>query len=278
MKSSSDVRVFDPIPLWPGGAPGAKGTSSEDCPRLTAVLPSAQAPTAAVVVCPGGGYAGRADHEGLPVAVWLASLGVAGVVLDYRVAPYRHPIPLTDAQRAIRLLRHNAGVWNLDAARVGILGFSAGGHLAASAGTIFDEGDRADPDPVGRISCRPDAMILCYPVITFGRHGHEGSMRNLLGEEPDASLRKDMSLENRVTARTAPAFLWHTADDDGVPVENALLLAGALREAGVAFELHVFPHGPHGLGLAQADQRVSVWTDLCGRWLAAIGFAPPAQT
>lgn len=267
---ADDVQALE---LWPGGAPGAMGDSLEDRPRLLPFLPPSAGPRAAVIVCPGGGYAKRAPHEAEPVARWLCSLGIAGIVLHYRVKPYCHPIPLGDAQRAIRTVRARAAEWNLDPSRVGILGFSAGGHLAASAATIFDDGDPDAIDPVERFSCRPDAAVLCYAVITLDRFRHHGTLINLLGDPPDEDLRRYLSLENRVTARTCPTFLWHTSDDQAVPVENSLLLAGALRKSEVPFELHVFPHGSHGLGLAADTPAVRNWPSLCADWLARIGFA-----
>ena len=261
------------ILLWPQGAPGAKGTGPEDCPRLTAYLPAGDGPFPAVVVCPGGGYAFRAAHEAEPIARWLNTLGVAGLVLDYRVAPYKHPIPLGDAQRAIRMVRARCAEFRVDPARVGILGFSAGGHLAVSAATIFDAGQAGAADPIDRQSCRPDALIACYPVITFtGSFVEPGSRTNLLGEPADPALREYMSLENRVTKQTPPSFVWHTSDDSCVPVENALLLALALGRHAVPFTLHVFQHGQHGLGLAQESLEVDAWTQLCARWLKGIGF------
>jgi len=265
------------IPLWPDGAPNALGDTPEDRPRLTPFLPDGVHPTAAVVVCPGGGYHKRAPHEGGVVAQWLVSLGIAGLVLDYRVAPYRHPIPLGDAQRAIRLVRAMADTWRIDPERVGILGFSAGGHCAASAATTFDHGDSNAKDPVDRQSSRPDALIGCYPVITFTEpHGHQGSMENLLGvtaEHIDERLRLDVSLETQVTCETPPTFLWHTASDPGVPVEHSLMFAAALSSCGVSFALHVFPAGGHGLGLAEDHPIVRRWTDICRTWLREIGFA-----
>jgi acetyl esterase/lipase len=263
---------LDPLFLWPEGAPGARGTAAEDTPRLTPFLVEAAAPVASVIVCPGGGYGGRAAHEGAPIARWLNTLGIAGFVLDYRVAPYRHPTPLGDAQRAIRLVRAAAARFGVDPARVGILGFSAGGHLATSAATLFDAGQPDAPDPIDRQSSRPDALIACYPVISFGEFGHRGSMHNLLGENPPEALRHALSLETRVTPETPPTFLWHTSDDGGVPVENSLLFALALRAHGVPFALHSFPHGRHGLGLAAGEPQVEAWPTLCGAWLRGLGF------
>jgi len=267
-----EIKIEKSKLLWPEGAPGAMGQGSEDQPKLTPYLPIGKGPFAGVIVCPGGGYSHRADHEGRPVAQWLAGLGVAGFVLDYRISPYRHPIPLFDAQRAIRLVRARADEWNVDAKRVGILGFSAGGHLATCAATIFDDGQADGADEIDRQSCRPDALIACYPVITFGEYRHDGSMRALLGETPDPALQEYLSLENRVTSRTPPTFLWHTSDDVGVPVENSVLFAKSLRRHKVPFDLHVFSHGPHGLGLAEKEPEVGIWPELCARWLRKIGF------
>jgi acetyl esterase/lipase len=268
----------DPIILWPGSAPGAKGDTMEDKPRITPYLPAGDGPFACIVVCPGGGYGGRAKHEGEPIARWLNSIGVAGVVLDYRVKPYRHPIPLGDAQRAIRTVRARAAEWKIDPKRVGILGFSAGGHLAASATTIFDAGKPDATDPIDRQSCRPDASILCYAVISFGDFRHNGTMVNLLGPDPDPKLRQEMSLETRVTSETPPTFLWSTGDDSAVPVENSLLFAMALRKNKVPFALHVFPKGPHGVGLADGDRGAKApgaqqWPAICAEWLKNLGFA-----
>lgn len=261
-----------PVLLWPDGAPGALGAGDEDRLRITPFPVKSDKPAGAVVVLPGGGYCMRAAHEGEPVARWLNTLGIASFVVDYRVSPYRHPVPLGDAQRALRWVRANARQYNVDPQRIGILGFSAGGHLAGSAGTIFDDGKSDAADPVERESCRPDCLILCYAVLTFGEHRHHGSMTNLLGGEWNEDLRQYLSLENRVTDRTPPTFLWHTADDNAVPVMNSLLFAEALGRCKVPFALHVFPHGTHGVGLAQDNPTLSAWTGLCARWLANSGF------
>ena len=278
---ASAAEVTEQLPtvlLWPDGAPGAKGDSNEDKPRLTPYLVPGDGPRASVVVCPGGGYAMRAGHEGEPIARWLNTVGVSAFVLDYRVRPYRHPIPLGDAQRAVRTVRHRAAEWRIDPKRVGILGFSAGGHLAGSAATIFDEGNADAADPIDRQPSRPDAAVLCYAVLTFGDFRHNGSMVNLLGKDPDPKLQEEMSLETRVTARTPPVFLWHTADDGAVPVENSLLFATALRKHKVPFALHVFPRGPHGIGLADGARGAKApearqWPALFAEWLKGIGFA-----
>jgi acetyl esterase/lipase len=262
--------------LWPGGAPGAVGDEAVDRPKITVYLASPEAATgAAVVVCPGGGYrVVAADHEGKQVAEWLNSFGVSAFVLQYRLGErYRHPAPMKDAQRAIRTVRRRAKEWGVDPARVGILGFSAGGHLASTAATHFDEGRTDAADPVERESSRPDFAVLCYPVISlFDPPAHSGSRRNLLGDPADPALVELLSNERQVSSRTPPTFLWHTADDAGVPVENSLLFFEALRRAGVPAELHVFPHGKHGLGLAPDDPVVGQWPRLCARWMEALGL------
>ena len=262
-----------PEPLWPSKAPCPDESGVEDQPTYTKYLLETGKPTGCVVVCPGGGYGGRAPHESGPIAEWLNSFGVSAIVADYRVAPHRHPVPWMDASRAVRRARCRAREWNIRPDRIGILGFSAGGHLASTVATHFDAGNPAASDPVERVSSRPDAAILCYPVITFGEFRHHGSMVNLIGENPSADLREFLSSEKQVTPATPPTFLWHTADDDAVPVENSLLFAAALRRWRVPFELHVFPSGSHGLGLAPDHPHVAAWTGLCETWLRRLGFA-----
>ena len=262
--------------LWPEGAPGALGTAPEDRPKLTVYrAPAASANGTGVVVCPGGGYRNlAADHEGKQVAEWLNTLGVSAFVLQYRVGPrYHHPVPLQDAQRALRIVRARGKEFGVDPARLGILGFSAGGHLAATAGTHFDDGAPAAADPIDRMGARPDFMVLAYPVMTMaGPYVHRGSLLNLLGETPDPRLVEDLSNERRVTARTPPAFLFHTAEDTAVPVENSLAFTQAMHQAGVPVELHVFPKGRHGVGLAPQDPVLSQWPGLCAAWLRAMGL------
>ncbi|WP_134701370.1 alpha/beta hydrolase [Ammoniphilus sp. YIM 78166] len=253
--------------LWPEGAPFAAGITGEDQPSITPYLIESEQPSGAVIICPGGGYTRRANHEGEPVAKWLNSLGISAFVLHYRVHPYKHPVPLMDAQRAIRVVRNYAKEWNIDASRVGILGFSAGGHLASTAGTCFDSGNLAAEDPIDRICSRPDLMILCYPVITFGEYRHQGSQDNLLGEQASEELRNQLSTERRVTPDTPPTFLWHTMDDASVPVENSFLFASALRKHQVPVELHCYESGRHGLGLAEEHPEAYTWPQLCELWL-----------
>jgi acetyl esterase/lipase len=268
-------------PLWPDGAPGAKGKDEKDVPGVLVYLPPKDRATgAAVVICPGGGYGFLAmDHEGHQVARWLNSFGVAGVILKYRIAPrYGHPAPLTDAQRALRYTRAHAQAWGVDPARVGILGFSAGGHLASTAGTHFDAGKQDAEDPVDRLSSRPDFLVLLYPVVSFsGPATHSGSRSNLIGKNPDPQLVEHLSNEKQVTARTPPTFLVHTDEDAGVVPENSVLFYLALRKHKVPAELHVFEKGKHGLGLGPRDLPFSAWPELCRAWLGSRGLLGPAR-
>jgi acetyl esterase/lipase len=262
--------------LWPGGAPGALGTEERDTPSLTIFLPDpAKAVGTGVVVCPGGGYQGLAiDHEGYQVAAWLNSLGIAGFVLKYRLGPrYHHPVEMGDAQRAMRFVRSRAKEYGINPDRIGIWGFSAGGHLASTVGTHFDAGDPRAADPIDRVSCRPDFMILAYPVISFTTpYVHKGSMRNLLGDNPGPELVKFLSNELHVTPQAPPTFLFHTDSDDGVPAENSVLFYFALRKNHVPAELHIFERGPHGSGLAQKDPALSIWPTLLANWLRIRGL------
>lgn len=259
------------IPLWSKGAPLFQDNLEE--PHFIHHSVKSEKQTSAVIVLPGGGYEGRADHEGDPVAKWLNSLGIAAFVLHYRVAPYKDPAPYMDAERMIRYVRSHADEWNIDPNRIGILGFSAGGHLAATAGTCFDEGNRSAEDIVERVSSRPNLMILCYPVISFLKNmAHEGSVLNLLGDSSNDENRLRLSNERNVTSQTPPTFLWHTSDDAAVPVENSIEFALSLKRCGVPFELHSFESGKHGLGLAQEHPEAFAWTSLCEKWLAKQGF------
>jgi len=261
-----------PVPLWPEGTPGLDSAIPAEVPTIVPYVLEAKEPHGAVIVCPGGGYSGRAPHEGEPIARMLNSAGISAFICHYRVSPYRHPYPLMDAQRAIRWVRHHAKEWRIDASKIGILGFSAGGHLVSTAGTHYDAGDPDAQDPIDRQSCRPDALVLCYAVISFGPLGHQGSMVNLLGEDPPEDLRHSLCNESQVTEDTPPSFLWHTADDAGVPVQNSLLFADALTRFGVPFELHVYESGRHGLGLASEDPHIATWAQLCAEWLRGRGF------
>ena len=259
------------IPLWPAGAPGALGTDDSDIPAITVYLPRTVAPnTPAVIVCPGGAYRALAsNHEGRQVASYLNSLGVAAFVLRYRLGPrYHHPIELGDAQRAIRLVRSHEADWRIDPSRVGIMGFSAGGHLAMTASTRFDPGKAGAPDALDRLSSRPDFAVLGYPVISMTEEWtHKGSRTNLLGDKPDPELAKSLSGERAATRDTPPTFLFQTDEDASVPAENAVYYYLALRKAGIPAELHVFEKGPHGVGLANDDPALSEWSKLLANWL-----------
>jgi acetyl esterase/lipase len=223
-----------------------------------------------MLVLPGGGYEHHADHEAEPVAEWLASLGIHAFVLRYRVAPHRHPAPLADAKAAVAWIRRGSHGLAVDSSRVGVLGFSAGGHLAATLASGLSAGDDALDLP----SSRPDLTVLCYPVVSFQAAVHQGSINNLLGDSPSGDLLTELSAELTVTDGTPPAFIWHTSDDDAVDVEHSLRYALALRQAAVPAELHIFPHGRHGLGLADGVAGVERWTELCTTWLAGHGWCP----
>lgn len=274
-----------PIVLWPDGPPGALGKSDKDIPTLTPFLPKPDNATgAAFVICPGGGYAGLANHEGEHYARFLSEQGIAGFVLKYRLgsAGYRHPAMLQDAARAIRIVRARSGEWNLDPKRVGIMGSSAGGHLASTLLTHFDSGKPDATDPIDRQSSRPDLGILCYPVITMRDtpYAHAGSRKYLLGDNPSPELIDELSNELHVTKDTPPCFIWHTDEDKGVLVENSLMFAQALRHAGVPFDLHIYEKGPHGLGLGTRDYNPAKWlpwTKDCIYWLQSHKFAKPAS-
>jgi len=264
-----------PIRLWEQGAPNAVGQEPADIPTITPFpAPKDKATGAAVLVLPGGGYARLSDvKEGSAVAEWLNSLGISAFVLKYRLGPrYHQPNQLLDATRALRTIRARAAEWNLDENRIGILGFSAGGHLASTLATRFDAGKRGGGDMIERASSRPDLQILVYPVITMGDLTHAGSKKNLLGENPSADLIKLYSNELQVSSETPPAFLVHTTTDTAVPVENSLLYAAALRRAKVPFELHVYERGPHGFGLAPNDAVLASWAARCADWLGVQGF------
>jgi acetyl esterase/lipase len=259
------------IPLWTGAAPGALGTADTDIPALTVYLPrTVAANTPAVVICPGGSYRALAsNHEGRQVASYLNSLGVAAFVLRYRLGPrYHHPIELGDAQRAIRLVRSHAADWRLDPARIGIVGFSAGGHLAMTASTRFDAGNTAAVDAIDRLSSRPDFSVLGYPVISMTEDWtHKGSRTMLLGDTFDPELARSLSGERAVTRETPPTFLFQTTEDTVVPAENSVHYYLALRKAGVPAEMHVFEKGAHGVGLANDDVALSAWSQLLANWL-----------
>jgi acetyl esterase/lipase len=264
------------ILLWPNGAPGALGTDDRDKPALTVYMPpNTTGPMTAVIIAPGGSYARLSmNNEGRAPANYLNALGIAAFVLRYRLGPqYHHPIELGDAQRAIRLVRSRAAEWHIAPDRIGMMGFSAGGHLTSSASTHFDSGKADAADPIDRVSSRPDFAVLGYPVISFIEPWtHQGSKTNLLGDKPDAALARSLSSETQVTASTPPAFIYHTNADTVVPVENAVAYFLALRKAGVPAEMHVFKDGPHGTGLGMLDPSLAEWPRLLANWLKASNF------
>jgi acetyl esterase/lipase len=267
-----------PIPLWPDGAPGALGSTSNDIPTLTPYLPDpTNATGAAMVICPGGAYVNLAPHEGNDYALWLNQHGVACVVLKYRLGShgYRHPAMFQDAARAVRLVRAQAADWKINPKRVGIMGSSAGGHLASTLLTHFDSGNPNATDPVERQSSRPDLGILCYPLITMGQYTHSVSKKNLLGTNPPPALVQLLSNELQVTANTPPCFIWTTYEDKIVPMENSLMFAEALRKNQVPFDFHVYQKGGHGMGLGDKPPfaHPHPWADDCLFWLKAQGFA-----
>ncbi len=270
------IPSYHTIPLWPDKVPGKLESDEKEWPTLTLyLLPEGVGNGSAVVICPGGGYGHLAmDHEGHQVGRWLNSIGVAGIILQYRHAPdYHHPIPMQDALRAMRTVRHRSAEWKIDPKKIGIIGFSAGGHLASTVGTHFDEGDKNSEDPIETVSSRPDFMILGYPVITFGNdYHHGGSMRNLIGENPDPSLIEYYSNHLQISPYTPPTFLVHSSDDKVVPVENSLMFFKELSRLSVPAEMHIYQYGGHGFGLGPKDPVLNSWTKRCEDWMRYLGF------
>ncbi|HEX3569268.1 MAG TPA: alpha/beta hydrolase [Acidobacteriaceae bacterium] len=265
-----------PVPLWPSGAPGALGSAEEDTPTLAAFIPASNPTKTAVVVAPGGSYTHLSMiKEGADVAQWLNAHGVAAFLLKYRLGPkYHNPIELGDAQRAMRTVRASAEKYGIAPDHIGMWGFSAGGHLTASAGTEFDVGKPDTADPIERQSSRPDFLILGYPVITMSDpYVHAGSRKFLLGDNPAEADLQLMSPELHVTPLTPPTFLFSTTDDKTVPVMNSILFYSALVKAGVPAEIHIFQHGAHGSGLAVANPQLRVWPDLLIKWMRERGYA-----
>jgi acetyl esterase/lipase len=269
----------DPLPLWKEGAPGALGKEEKDIPTITPYFPNpTKATGASVVICPGGGYAGLAPHEGRDYAMWLNEQGVAGFVLRYRLGSqgYHHPSMLLDAGRALRTVRAKAAEWKLDPKRIGIMGSSAGGHLASTLLTHFDAGDANAADIIERESSRPDLGILIYPVISMTEGlTHAGSRKFLLGDNPVPDLVDLLSNEKQVTKDTPPTFLFHSVEDSAVKVENSMEFAAALRRAGVVFALHIYSRGNHGIGLGTRSwdpESRHPWTLQCLMWLKEQGF------
>lgn len=277
---AAEEKFSEPIVLWPEGAPGALGAKDADIPTLTPFLAEPDKATgAAVILCPGGGYALLDPLHGRPFAEWLNSIGVAGFVLKYRHAPYRHPAPLQDAARAVRTVRARAAEWKLDPKRIGILGLSAGGHVASMIAVHFNAGDPGAEDRIERVSSRPDLLVLSVPVITMRPpFAHAGSVRNLLGQNPDPELLGSCSTDEHVTAETPPTFIVHPWGDTSVPVENSLMFAAALRKAGVpACEMHIYGQGEHQFRDAKGATRrvLNTWWDHLADWLRLHNFARP---
>jgi len=272
--SKDELKDTIAIRLWQQDAPGALGKEDKDIPTLTLYQPKPDKATGAgIVICPGGGYNGLAPHEAGQYAMWLNEQGIAGVVLKYRLASsgYHYPVMLQDVARAMRCVRAKADEWKLDADRIGVMGSSAGGHLASLILTHFNDGQPDADDPIERQSSRPNLGILCYPVISMlPEIGHAGCRNSLLGPDPSPDLVRLVSSELHVTSLTPPCFVWHTYEDAGVKMENSLEFTASLRKAGVPCELHIYQKGVHGLGLGSRDYDPAQWlpwTEECSRWL-----------
>jgi acetyl esterase/lipase len=255
--------------LWENGTPYFNPGFGQPEPTLTPYL-SDTGRRGCVIVAPGGGYGGRAPHEGEPISKMINEAGIHSFVLNYRVAPYKHPAMLEDVLRAVRYVRFHAGKFNIYPEKIGILGFSAGGHLAVTAVEHFDYGKNGDE--IDAVSSRPDAGILCYPVVSLKKYGHEGTKENLLGKNADPELVDKLSGELSVRGDMPPIFIWHTFEDDGVHIRNSLDLAAALKEKNIPTEMHIFPYGVHGLGLAESNANVAQWAKLLQNWLLMYNF------
>jgi len=254
--------------LYPAVAPGSGTISASDTPTLQPfIAPAESKPTgASVIVCPGGGYAVLAGHEGAPVAQWLNEHGISAFVLRYRVAPHHHPVPLSDAQRAMRFVRHHAGVWGLDAKRVGILGFSAGGHLAATAAVHYETARPEAADPLDRPATRPDAQVLIYPFLAMKERTHPGCRANLVGENPSPELLDYLTNEAHINRQTPPAFVFHSTVDGVVPVEPTDSYVAKLKAHRVPHAYVRGEYGAHGIGVHEW------WAPACIQFLREQGF------
>ncbi|MDD4796621.1 MAG: alpha/beta hydrolase [Eubacteriales bacterium] len=261
---------LNPIDLWPaGGVPGYRAEYAQDSSFLTPFL--VEGAPGAVIVLPGGGYRIKARHEAIDVALRLNELGFSALVLDYRVQPYGFPVPQLDALRAVRYVRYHAAQWRIAPDKIAVLGFSAGGHLAACAGVAWDDGDAAAADAAERVSSRPDALVLCYAVTNLTKFYPQAARRDAHFAGDDALYAKICNPVAHVNAYTPPTFLWHTADDAVVPVESSLDMHAALRACGVPAQLHIYAHGQHGLGLAPGSEAAG-WSALAGDFLRGLGF------
>ncbi len=276
---AADPSEYAIVDLWPGT--GEHAPESGDRPQLLIGDKLAKEATAAIVILPGGGYGGLAmDHEGYQIADWMQSLGIRAAICTYRHRGkgndgkgYGHPVPMQDAQRAIQYLRANADRLSIDPDRIGMIGFSAGGHLASTVSTHFAAGEPTSDDPVNRMSSRPDFSILCYPVIAFNEsYTHKGSQKNLLGDNASEELIESLSNAKQVSDQTPPTFLFHTAEDTAVPPQNSLVYAMACATHSVPVELHLFPQGRHGIGLGKSIPGASQWPNLCAEWLTRLGM------
>ena len=260
--------------------PAGAGRQAGGRADVDGVFPDAdKANGCGVVICPGGGYSGVCmSYEGVDVAKWFAEHGVAAFVLNYRVSPYGQPIPMLDGQRAVRTVRFNAKLWGVDPKRIGIMGFSAGGHVASTVGTHYDNGIAKTEDPINAVNCRPDFMLLIYPVITMkDKITHPGSKHVLIGDKPPEKLLNLYSNELQVTDETPPTFLVHSVTDDVVPVKNSELFYAALKSHQVPCEFVKLPTGGHGYGMAMNDPAIHVWTDKCLTWMTAQKLFEPAK-
>jgi acetyl esterase/lipase len=275
----------DVVQLWPEGVPGAKAIGPERVaegrignvsePTLTVFGPAVDKPNGtAVIICPGGGYSRLStEREGVQYATWLSTLGVTSFVLKYRMAEFGHPAPMQDVLRAVRTVRARAAEFGINPARIGVMGSSAGGHLAATAGTLFDHPLGRTGAPMDATSARPDFLMLLYPVIAMdGPATHAGSRKALLGASPSAEAVKLMSVEGQVTANTPPTLLIHTQADKTVPVENSILFYQALTRANVPAEMYFFEHGSHGMGMRSGLGTASDWPRRAEEWLRERGL------
>ncbi|MEM9410936.1 MAG: alpha/beta hydrolase [Planctomycetota bacterium] len=266
------------ISLYPNRVPNALGTDAHDVPCLYSYRLSSTGKRPAVMICPGGGYGHLAmDHEGKQIAKWFNSLGIDAFILKYRLGKhgYRHPVMFNDAQRGLRLIRSQSERWEIDPEKIGVMGFSAGGHLASTLATHFELGDQLAEDPVEQVSGRPDFLVLGYPVISMDEYTHWGSRRNLLGANASQALIKELSNHQQIKENSPPTFLFHTDQDKAVPAENSVLFYLGLRKKGIPAELHIYERGSHGVGFAKNNPVLSSWKDRLRDWLKIRGLIDP---